>query len=175
MTQRKIAAAVFASLLVLGSGADASSASSGSAKGVRVYDASKRPICELDEVGPGAIFEDKTAASANFDKQVKHDLRLKGSSAKEKLKSAYAAWAQNQIAGAAKTKIDAIRGARAKTTGLEKGKGAYPTLEQLRHLHVFHFRIQSDFAALKPFVDKELDHLRLQFKNWKFEVTYGHR
>ena len=36
-------------------------------------------------------------------------------------------------------------------------------------------RIQSDFAALKPFVDKELDHLRAQFKDWKFEVTYGHR
>ncbi|GEM_PF-1138719 len=132
-------------------------------KGVEIVDGFGKPIGELDEVGLKTLqfFEDKSAKGLNI---------LNPSTGKP-FQTAQE-WAEKQILNKTTTRIENLKVAVA-TRETVSGTPIVPTLDEIRNIKSFTFRIDADTIDLRKAVENVLNQLRKDYPGYTFDVIFG--
>lgn len=144
----------------------------GGAKGIDIFDKQGKKIGNIDEVRAGVIIENKTAEGIGT---------INPKTGKPFPGSDEGAWAQNQIYGKTKTRIDNLKDAaetRAEVNIREDpaqaaGSSVRPSIKELQGVRKYEFQIKADTPSLRIEVEAQMNRLRKDFPDWTFTAVFG--
>ena len=132
-------------------------------KEVEIIDSFGSPLGELDEIALKDLrfFEDKSAQGLNT---LNPATGLPYQTAQQ--------WAEKQILNKTITRIENLKVATA-TRVTVNGTQIVPTIDEIRNINKFTFRMDADTAELRQAVEAVLDQLRTKYPGYTFDATYG--
>ncbi len=144
----------------------------GGARGVEIVDKKGSPLGEIDEIRAGVIRERKSAQGIGT---------INPKTGKPFPGSDESTWAQKQIYGKTKTRIENLKvadatrpsGRMSEDPVQAAGSSVYPNIKELQTIRKLEFRIDADTPGLRAQVEIQINRLRTEFSDWTFTATYG--
>ncbi|UVI29750.1 PrsW family glutamic-type intramembrane protease [Paenibacillus spongiae] len=131
---------------------------------VEIVDSKNSPIGEFDQVDmeKKIFYEDKSAEGLH---RVNPKTGLPAQTPQE--------FADKQILGKTRTRIHNLMNNAATTRPKATGTPEVPTLDEIRTIRDFVFRLDGDTPALRTAVENSMNQLRTEFPDYTFNATFG--
>ncbi|MFW5443931.1 MAG: hypothetical protein ACKE51_06470 [Methylococcaceae bacterium] len=133
-------------------------------KEVEIVDSNGKPVGEFDEIdlNERVFYEDKSAKGLD---RVNPRTGLPAQTAQQ--------FTDKQLLQKTRNRINNLQNSTADTRATSAGTQNVPSLEQIKDIKHFVFRLEGDTPALREAVKNSLETLRLEFPNYKFDVIFG--
>jgi len=133
-------------------------------KEVEIVDKNGRPIGEFDEIDMknGIIYEDKTAKGLDI---LNPKTGLPAQTAQQ--------FADKQILTKTRNRINNLQNSAVSSRPTANGSPEVPSLEEIKGIRQFVFRLDGDTPELREAVERSLEQLRKEFPEYTFDVQFG--
>ncbi|WP_370642699.1 DUF4280 domain-containing protein [Brevibacillus sp. DP1.3A] len=135
-------------------------------KEVEIVDMNGRPIGEFDEIDMknGIFYEDKTAKGLDI---LNPKTGLPAQTPQQ--------FADKQILTKTRNRINNLHKSAVSSRPAANGSPEAPSLEEIKGIRQFVFRLDGDTPELREAVEKSLEQLRKEFPEYTFNVQFGGR
>ncbi|MED1726340.1 hypothetical protein P4V06_27060, partial [Brevibacillus parabrevis] len=133
-------------------------------KEVEIVDKNGRPIGEFDEIDMknGIFYEDKTAKGLDI---LNPKTGLPAQTPQQ--------FADKQILTKTRNRINNLQNSAVSSRPTANGSPEVPSLEEIKGIRQFVFRLDGDTPELREAVERSLEQLRKEFPEYTFDVQFG--
>lgn len=131
---------------------------------VEIVNAQGNPIGEFDEIDlkNKVFYEEKSATGLN---RVNPRTGLPAQTPQE--------FSDKQIYQKTKNRIENLKNVADSTRATKNGSQIVPTLDKIKNINKFVFRLEGDTPQLRNAVNNSLNKLRTDYPSYKFDANFG--